>query len=163
MIGSNLDVVKNNLEWISEQVKQGKIKKATINCVISLLNYTEIPDLVDYARKLNICISIAKYDNWGTMLADKYDKLAVWEESNEFHNDFLYYLKLNSHSYKECYLTPLFEELAKKEELKDRGNISCLDEKINEIFMSLPIINPPPKKKHILSFDIFKNLFRKNN
>ena len=72
MIGSNLDIVLKNLKWAAEQQKKGIIKCVNINCVITNMNYKEMPSLINLAKELNVFVSFSVYHHWGTKLDRDY-------------------------------------------------------------------------------------------
>lgn len=112
MIGSNLTTVMKNLEYISEMKKQNKINMATINCVISDINYKEIPYMIDYAKSLDIDISFSIYTPWGADLDKNYDELAVWEPTHKNYKDFVDVIKqAKNAAYKNCRFAPAIEKV----------------------------------------------------
>lgn len=112
MVGSNLNIVLKNLNWISEQYKNGKIKRATINSVISDMNYMEIPKLIKLAKSLDICISFSIYYPWGSSLDKKYKKLAIWEETHPNHKKLKRILEeAKELNYEKCEFPPIFRQL----------------------------------------------------
>lgn len=112
MIGSDLQTVKQNIEWLAkEQHESPNMQRATINAVISKLNYMEIPKLVKFAKELDIYITLSPYCDWGTQLSEDYDKLAVWQKNNKDFSRFVSLLKSDIIGYEKCWMNPLFEEL----------------------------------------------------
>ncbi len=111
MIGSNLDVVLNNIKWMANESKEKRINKITINTVISDLNYKEIPKLVDFARKLDIFITISQYQYWGTSFGKNYSDIAIWEKGHKNHKKFINILKDKKLNYEKIFLSPLFAVL----------------------------------------------------
>ena len=115
MIGSNIDVVKKNIEWMSkEQHKNQKMKRATINAVISKVNYKEIPDLVNFAKELDIWITLSPFCDWGTSFANNYKELAIWDSENYYYNEFVNILRTDIIEYEKCWMNPLFKEIRLK-------------------------------------------------
>ncbi len=112
MIGSNLEVVLKNIEYMSNAQKTGEINKVTINTVISDINYKEISKIVAFAKKLDIHITISQFYHWGTEFGKNYEKIAVWEEKHPNHIKFVKELK--KINYDKCFLSPLFQELKQK-------------------------------------------------
>ncbi len=112
MRGSDLNTVLKNIEWMAKE--QGKsIKKVTINSVISKLNYSQIPSLVEFAKKLNIYITLSPFNDWGTQFAKEYD-YDVWNSDNNENNKFTVILK-NLEHYERLTTPPLFANLLNKE------------------------------------------------
>ena len=112
MLGSDLNTVKKNIVWMSkEQHESPNMQRATINAVISKLNYVEIPKLVEFAQDLDIYITLSPYCDWGTNLAKGYKELAVWQKDNEDFSKFVSLLKSDIISYEKCWMNPLFKEL----------------------------------------------------
>lgn len=115
MLGSNLKIVKNNIEKMAIMQNQGYINKVTINMVVSVMNYKEIPNLINFAKKLNIGITISQYDNWGTKFGEKYDSVAVWKQEHKEYNNLKKILRQQCLNYSKCTCSPLFLRLANKE------------------------------------------------
>lgn len=112
MLGSNLEVVIKNIKWMAKSQILGEIKKATINTVISVLNYKDISELIHFAKELDIYITISQFNYWGTVFGKNYEEIAVWNEKHKNHIEFVRELK--KINYDKCFLSPLFEELKNK-------------------------------------------------
>lgn len=82
MIGSNLEVVLKNLKWAAQEQKNKSIKWVSINCVVTNMNYKEIPKLINLAKELNIFVSFSVYHHWGTKLDKDYENLSIWKETH---------------------------------------------------------------------------------
>ncbi len=108
--GGNIDIVTKNIKWLAQSQKEGLIGAVKLSCVVSSLNYREIPNLVNFAKKLGITIIISQYYSWGTKLGEDYENLAVWNYEHKKHKDFVKILKKYT-NYDECFLQPLFQEL----------------------------------------------------
>lgn len=52
--GSNFDTVKKNVEYLAKQKNAGKIERVTINFVVNVHNYKEMPDFANWAKELGI-------------------------------------------------------------------------------------------------------------
>ncbi len=111
MIGSDLQTVLKNIQWMAHAQKEKQINKITINTVISDINYKEIPKLVKFAKKLNIYITISQYYHWGTKFGENYSDLTVWEANHKHHKDFVKILKKDILNYEKVILSPAFKEL----------------------------------------------------
>ena len=112
MIGSNLDTVMKNLEYISELKKQKEINQAIINCVISDMNYGEIPYMIDLAKRLDIVISFSIYTPWGADLDKKYDELSVWVPTHKNYSDFVNVIQeAKNIDYDKFYFAPAIEKV----------------------------------------------------
>ena len=82
------DRVMKNLELMSEWKKRGKIEWMTINFVVHLLNYKEMPDFVKLAQKLNATAFFSTYRPWtSSALHKKYDEFAVFEPKNPHYKE----------------------------------------------------------------------------
>lgn len=113
MVGSNIETVKKNIRWMANEEKKGNIGMVSLSCVISDLNYKEIPLLVDFAKDLNITISLTQYFAFGAKIDKEYDLYAVWNKEHKNHGEFVSYLKKYT-DYEKCRLQPLFQELKDK-------------------------------------------------
>lgn len=112
MVGSNLNVVLQNLRWASKQEKSGNIGTVVINTVISALNYKDMPKLYELAKELDVFLCFSPYIPWGTALDERYKELAVWENTNPLHNDFLKTLEIvNNIDDWKCIIPPIFQKL----------------------------------------------------
>lgn len=114
MVGSNLQIVLENLKWASELQKNSEIERVFITIVVSALNYKEIPKMLELAQKLNIWISYSVYYPWGTKLDENYENLAVWNKNHPEHLNFINIIKkIKEVNYDKCSIPPIFEELIK--------------------------------------------------
>ncbi len=112
MVGSNLDVVLKNLNYISTLYRTGQIKSATINSVISNMNYTEIPKLIELAKKLDFYISFSIFTPFGSSLDKNYKELAIWEETHENYSKLKNILKTAREiNYDKCIFPPAFKSI----------------------------------------------------
>jgi molybdenum cofactor biosynthesis enzyme MoaA len=83
----------------------------TINSVISKINYREIPKLVQFAKDLDIKITLSAFCDWGTKFGKNYKELAVWEEGNKEQKEFIDVLRNKTIAYENCTMTPVFKNL----------------------------------------------------
>ncbi len=111
--GVNFNVVLNNIKYMSQLQKNKKIARCNINMVISELNYKEIPDMINFAKELDIFLTISQFYDWGTKFGQEYKKTAVWEINHPKHKDFINVLK-QTNEYDKCLMQPLFRELREK-------------------------------------------------
>ena len=86
--------VIKNLEVMSEWKKQGKIEWVTINFVVHLLNYKEMPAFVELAQKLDIMALFSTYRPWkDAKFYKRYREIAVFERKNKYYDDLVRILK----------------------------------------------------------------------
>ena len=112
MVGSNLDIVLQNLKWAAELQKTGEIERVFITTVISALNYKEIPKMLKLAQELGIWMSFTAFYPWGTCLDNKYEELAVWDEKHPEYYDFIEEIKhIKNINYEKCTIPSCFENL----------------------------------------------------
>lgn len=115
MIGSNLEVVIKNIKWMAEEYhKNNRFDRVTINTVVSALNYKQLLPLIRFAKELDIFITISPYQYWGTEFGRDYGSLAVWEEANEHHNEFVKILNDKDFYYDKMILPSIFKNLQVK-------------------------------------------------
>ena len=82
------DRVMKNIELMSEWRKQGKIKWITMNFVVHLMNYKEMPDFVKMAQKLDIMAFFSTYQPWiSAEYHKRYDEVAVFEPKNKHYKE----------------------------------------------------------------------------
>lgn len=112
MIGSNLNVVLKNLKWAAEQQKLGNFKCININCVVTNMNYNEIPKLINLAKELNVFISFSVYHHWGTKLDKDYENLSIWKETHPENNNLKEVLTTAKNiNYSKCEMVPVLSQL----------------------------------------------------
>ena len=82
------DRVMKNVELMSEWKRQGKIGWITINFVVHLMNYKEMPDFVKLAQKLDVTASFTTYRPWKTAEYHKrYNEVAVFKSKNKHYKE----------------------------------------------------------------------------
>ena len=82
------DTVMKNIELMSEWKKQGKIELITLNFVVHLMNYKEMPEFVKLAQKLDALTFFSAYRPWTTAEYHKrYDEVAVFEPYNKHYKE----------------------------------------------------------------------------
>lgn len=111
MIDSDFKTVIKNIKWMAKE-QEKSIKKITINSVISKLNYKEIPQLIQFAKDLNIFITLSPFDDWGTKFAKEYD-WEIWNKRNSEYTEFEQIMK-KIPSYNRVYMPKLFYDLTVK-------------------------------------------------
>jgi len=107
------DIVMKNVENISKWKKQGKIDWMTINFVIHIMNYKEMPDFLKLAQKLDITAFFTTYSPWPTSeYRKKYDKVAVFEPENKHYKEFVKILHNPVFKDEEhCFLEPRLSDI----------------------------------------------------
>ena len=82
------DTVMKNLKLMSEWKKQGKIEWITINFVVHLLNYKEMPAFAKLAKKLDVRAFFSTYQPWySAKFHERYNEVAVFEPENEHYEE----------------------------------------------------------------------------
>ena len=106
--------VVKNLEMISEWKKQGKIEWITINFVVQILNYEEMPAFVKLARSLDAKAFFTTYRPWQTSdIYKKYDEIAVFEPHNKYYKKLVKILHNRIFKdEKHCSLEPSLQNIA---------------------------------------------------
>jgi len=88
------DRVMKNLELMADWKKQGKIGWITINFVVHIMNYKEMPKFLKIAQKLDVNAFFSGYRPWITAeYHKKYDEVAVFEPTHKDYKDFVKILK----------------------------------------------------------------------
>ena len=78
------DTVMKNVKLMSEWKKQGKIEWMTVNFVVHLMNYKEMPEFARLAQKLDVMALFTVYRPWDSAeYHKKYDEVAVFEPKNK--------------------------------------------------------------------------------
>ncbi len=115
MIGSNLEVVINNIKWMAKEYHMyDRFDRVTINTVVSDLNFRELLPLIRFAKELDIFITISPYQYWGTEFGKDYGSVAVWERSHKNHNEFVKILNDDDFYYDKMILPSIFKNLQEK-------------------------------------------------
>lgn len=92
--GGDFDRVMKNIEWAASQQAQGKIGSVIINFVVSSLNYKEMPEVAELAKKLNIIASFWELRSWNTSeMSENVEKYAVFCEEHPEHKNFVEIMK----------------------------------------------------------------------
>ena len=66
--------------------------------------------MINFAKELDIVLTISQFYDWGTKFGQEYKKIAVWDINHPLHKDFINTLKLTN-CYDKCLMQPLFREL----------------------------------------------------
>ena len=112
MIGGNFNIALDNIKSAAFECNYKKtIKKVTLNSVISILNYKEIPSLIEFAKGLNIWLTISPFCYWGTKFGKDYEQVAVWEKGHKEFKKFKEVLQISDLSYKNLFMPPIFMNL----------------------------------------------------
>lgn len=87
----NFKSVMKNLKYVSELKKQEKIKKLTINCVLTSLNYKDLIPLTKFSNSIDafLHIMIAKDMGQGTKFLSQLDKYLVTNPTHPEYNNFV--------------------------------------------------------------------------
>ena len=108
------DIVMNNVSLMSEWKKRGKINKLTLNFVVHLMNYKEMPEFVNLVKKLDAMALFTTYRPWTRAEYHKrYDEVAVFEPTNKHYKELVKILhnpifKDSEH----CYFEPRLADIA---------------------------------------------------
>lgn len=110
MCGSNLDVVIENIKNAHKFTTN-----LNINTVISDLNYEEIPNIINFAKKYNIRNTFSVYTKWGTKLDENYNDLAVWNPTHKnFQNLKKIMQEVLNKNYKDVNFSPILLDIINK-------------------------------------------------
>lgn len=112
----SFSTVLNNIRELKEMSVVNGTPKIDLIFVISSVNYKEIPDAVELAKKYDIMISFKDYfPVERTEMGKNSDAYMIFNPSHPLHNDFLEVLKDERLNDRSCYsFIPLFDELRKK-------------------------------------------------
>lgn len=90
--GGNFDTLMENLKFISEMKKSGKLDFFWLNFVVNSYNYQEMIDFQKLANELGATTNFWEYRTWGEVELDKrYDEVAIFEPT---HPDYPKYLEV---------------------------------------------------------------------
>ena len=109
------DRVIKNLELMAEWKKQGKIERITINFVVHLMNYKEMPEFVKLAQRLDAVAFFSAYRPWTSAEYYRlYNEVAVFEPTNKHYKEFVKILKNPIFQDKDhCFLEARLADIAK--------------------------------------------------
>lgn len=92
--GGNFNILKRNLEYISQAKKEGKIKYVSILFVLQSANYKELIDTAKLAIKLNFDrLDVTKIMNWGTFTEEEFKKVSMFDENDKPKKELIEVLK----------------------------------------------------------------------
>ena len=92
--GGSFDKLLKNLEFISELIVNGRIKKFWINFLVQKNNFREMIDFVKLGKRLKCnLIEFQRFENWGVISDAEYRHCAVHEPWHEDHKEFVDILK----------------------------------------------------------------------
>ena len=112
-LGGNFDKIIENLEWLSEMKKSGKLFDIHLFFVIQLTNYKEMAEFVKLAQKYHAKAFFWDYRDWGTRLGEHYDELAVFNPENIEHENFIRLITQDIFKSKNCYMNPMLDRFSK--------------------------------------------------
>jgi uncharacterized Fe-S cluster-containing radical SAM superfamily protein len=85
--GGNFKLVMQNIRWLSELKKQGKIDDISLSFVVQSLNYHEMKQFLELAIELEAVASFWEYRPWGASIDTNYNDYAVWLPSHPNYRD----------------------------------------------------------------------------
>jgi radical SAM protein with 4Fe4S-binding SPASM domain len=92
VLDGNFDKVIKNIKFLGKQKKDGKISHLIINFVVTSLNYKEMPQMVEFAKKNNATVSFVtlnKLENNKKV----YDSIAIAESFHPEHKEYVEFIK----------------------------------------------------------------------
>ena len=91
MRGSNYDIVMKNLQYIFELKKKGIVPIVSLIFVVNSLNYKEIPDFIEFARKNDVFPLIWEYrkKNNSIKMNKNCEEYMVFQPYHRHYNDFV--------------------------------------------------------------------------
>jgi MoaA/NifB/PqqE/SkfB family radical SAM enzyme len=89
VLDSDFIRIIKNIEWLSSMKKNGKIRKIKLVSVVSALNYREMPEFVEMARKYGATVNFLEFYSWDTKMGQNYDKMAVFKEWHPEYNNYV--------------------------------------------------------------------------
>lgn len=82
--GACFDTLMENIRYIGEQVKSGRVRDLVFNYVISKKNYDEISEFTHMAKEIGAsAVNFTLLGNWGTFTEEEYKRIRVTDD--EFH------------------------------------------------------------------------------
>ncbi len=78
----------NNLEYLSEMRKEGKIYHFQINMCVQMRNYKEIPEFIAMGKRWGVdLVYITPIRNWGTFSDEQFRNIAVIDENKDLREE----------------------------------------------------------------------------
>lgn len=91
VLGSNWEIVTQNLQWLSELKQRQQMVNFIMVFVLSELNYRELPDFMDWAHNLGAWPVAWEYKNWGAQNEKQARELSI---VNPLHRDYYELVKV---------------------------------------------------------------------
>ena len=92
--GGNWSALMRNLSFISGLKKENKINQLRLDFVVQQLNYKEMPDFVEIAKKFNADGAyFSLIADWGTFTKEEYDFSCIWKKDHPEFEEFLEVLR----------------------------------------------------------------------
>jgi hypothetical protein len=86
----------NNIEYVSDLKKEGKIKRIQLDFVCQKFNYKEIPLFIEIAKKYNYYCYLSRIVNWGTYTSEEFN---FHDITNKNHPEHKYFLDIINKNY----------------------------------------------------------------
>ena len=124
MRGSNYDIVRRNLQYLSGLRRRGTLKTLSLYFVVQKMNYKEMPDFINFAQKINAEVYFWEYRNWHNNWGQKnYKKVAIYDKCHLLYNDFAKLLQDPIFKAKNCHLNNF---LQKVKPISFREHLECI-------------------------------------
>lgn len=88
--GVNFEKWKNNMEYLGEMRRIGKIGKLAFNFVVQRSNYLEMPDYASMCLGFHAdCIKFSMLGNWGNWSKEEFDRISMFDENGEMKHELI--------------------------------------------------------------------------
>lgn len=92
--GGSFSRLMSNLLFISELRQAGRLKRVRLDAVVQRLNFRELPDIVDIARRLKFDgVKFQMIRSWGTYTPDEFASHHIGSPAHPNYDEFLEVLK----------------------------------------------------------------------
>lgn len=84
--GANAQKLKQNLKFLGDLRKQGKLEKLFLSCVLQAANIAELHELLDYCQEIGVDkVQFIKLKNNGVYMCDdgQFDEMSVFDEADQ--------------------------------------------------------------------------------
>jgi MoaA/NifB/PqqE/SkfB family radical SAM enzyme len=112
VLDSNFDRIMENIEELRKMQTEGGIVALSFVSVVSLLNYKDMVNFAHLAKKYDAIVLFLEYENFGTLMGQKYKEMAVFNKKHPRFMEFFNILQeVRSLNYGKINYSPIFLNL----------------------------------------------------
>lgn len=118
VLGSDWNRVIKNIEWLVDLKKQGKIDDLLLFFVVDNINYREMPDFVEMAKKYEAQVYFWTYRNWGIQDEKEAREMSIFDKRHRDYNELVKVLHNDAFKSENCHLNPMLLEISRSSLLR---------------------------------------------